>query len=172
MAKLVLGPVLRHVGTEDATVWVETDGPCEIEVLGHGDRTFCVAGHHYGLVCIDGLEPGEVHEYEVMLDGEHAWPPPDDEFPAPTIRTLGGRERVEVVFGSCRLALPRHAPYTLPKDEHPEGREFDALYTLGRELLRRPREQWPDLLLMLGDQVYVDEGSPAEIGRASCRERV
>jgi PhoD-like phosphatase len=56
--------------------------------------------------------------------------------------------------------LPHRPPYTLTKDEHPEGREFDALYTLARELIGRPRGEWPDLLLMLGDQVYVDEGSP------------
>ena len=28
------------------------------------------------------------------------------------------------------------------------------------ELMRDPDNRWPDLLLMLGDQVYVDEGSP------------
>ena len=33
-ATLVLGPLLRYVGSETATVWVETDGPAEVEVLG------------------------------------------------------------------------------------------------------------------------------------------
>src|SRR5215218_7447057 len=31
MSKLVLGPLLRYVGETDATVWVETDQPCEVE---------------------------------------------------------------------------------------------------------------------------------------------
>ena len=31
MAELILGPLLRYVGERDATVWVETDGPCEVE---------------------------------------------------------------------------------------------------------------------------------------------
>ena len=58
MAELVVGPILRHVGEEDATVWVETDARCEVEVLGQTEPTFCVDGHHYALVCIEGLEPG------------------------------------------------------------------------------------------------------------------
>jgi hypothetical protein len=158
---LLLGPLLRYVGRDDATVWVETDAPCEVEVLGHRDRTFTVAGHHYALVCVSGLSPGRIHPYDVRLDGSAAWPPPDYEFPPPAIRTPPDEGSFQVAFGSCRLALPHRPPYTLSKDEHPEGREFDALYTLAHELQGRPRESWPDLLLMLGDQVYVDEGSPA-----------
>jgi hypothetical protein len=161
MPDLVLGPILRYVGKDEATVWLETDAPCLVEVLGHADRTFTVAGHHYGLVCVGGLAPGLLHPYDVRLDGRLVWPPPEYDLPLPAIRTLGGDGPVRVVFGSCRVSLPHRPPYTLAKDEHPEGREFDALFTLSRELLRRPREDWPDLLLMLGDQVYVDEGSPA-----------
>ena len=38
MARLVLGPLLRYTGSTQATVWVETDGPCEVGVLGHRER--------------------------------------------------------------------------------------------------------------------------------------
>ena len=166
MTDLVLGPILRYVGTDEATVWVETDASCEVEVLGHRERTFMVEGHHYALVCVGGLAPAQAHPYDICLDGRRVWPPPGYNFPAPAIRTIGREGRVEIVFGSCRVALPHRVPYTLPKDEHSEGREFDALYTLARELLGRRRGDWPDLLLMLGDQVYVDEGSPV------ARERI
>ena len=37
MAKLVLGPLLRYVGETEAVVWVETDEPCEVEILGHSE---------------------------------------------------------------------------------------------------------------------------------------
>ena len=47
---LVLGPLLRYVGQDCAHVWVETDSPCEVEVLGAKAPTFHVAGHHYALV--------------------------------------------------------------------------------------------------------------------------
>ena len=34
MADLILGPLLRYLDEHKATVWVETDAPCEVEVLG------------------------------------------------------------------------------------------------------------------------------------------
>ena len=44
MAQLILGPLLRYAGEEDATIWVETDGPCEVEVLGSREPTFQCRG--------------------------------------------------------------------------------------------------------------------------------
>jgi hypothetical protein len=40
---LVLGPMLRHAGTESATLSVETSGPRELEIPGHRTSTFAVA---------------------------------------------------------------------------------------------------------------------------------
>ena len=68
--ELTLGPLLRYTGESDATVWVETDTACEVEVLGHRASTFEIEGHHYTLVRITDLEPGKTYEYEVSLDGE------------------------------------------------------------------------------------------------------
>ncbi|HEX6450619.1 MAG TPA: hypothetical protein VF060_14305, partial [Trebonia sp.] len=62
---LILGPMLRYVSETEATIWVETDRACQVEILGRRAKTFEVAGHHYGLVVIDGLEPGSEHEYQV-----------------------------------------------------------------------------------------------------------
>jgi PhoD-like phosphatase len=160
MPALVLGPLLRYVGETEAVIWVETDGPCEVEVLGARERTFCVCDHHYALVCCGGLERGAWHEYEVRLDGELVWPV-DDGFPRSAFRTYPKEDALEVVFGSCRLAAPHVPPYSLRKDEDPRGREIDALHTLAQRMRNQPREEWPDVLLMLGDQVYADEVSPA-----------
>jgi hypothetical protein len=159
MAILVLGPVLRYVGETEAVVWVETDEPCEVEVLGGREKTFCVEGHHYALVPLEGLDPATTYEYEIALDGERCWPEPDSEFPPSVIRTLGSGEPVRLCFGSCRVSLPHHGPYVLPKDDTPEGREFDALYSLAHEMLRQDPTEWPHALVMLGDQVYADEVS-------------
>jgi PhoD-like phosphatase len=159
MPELVLGPVLRYVGETEAVIWVETDGPCEVEVLGTRERTFCVCDHHYALVCCGGLEPATWHEYEVKLDGEPVWPL-NDGFPRSAFRTYPKEESLEVVFGSCRLAAPHVPPFSLRKDEDPRGREIDALHTLAQSMSNSPREEWPDVLLMLGDQVYADEVSP------------
>jgi hypothetical protein len=160
MAKLVLGPLLRYVGETEAVLWVETDEACEVEVLGHREPTFHVNGHHYAFVIADGLEPGSTTAYEVALDGETRWPEPDGDYPPSVIRTLGGEAPLRFAFGSCRVSLPHHAPYALAKDDHPDGREFDALYSLTKEMLRGEPSEWPLALLLLGDQVYADEVSP------------
>ncbi len=160
MAELILGPMLRYVSETEATVFVETDTPTEVAILGASAPTFEIEGHHYALVQIADLERGSVNPYEVALDGERAWPPEDYELPAPEIRTFEpGHETIDIAFGSCRVALPHEPPWTLSKDEDDRGRELDALYVLAREMLGGDAERWPDMLLMLGDQVYVDEGS-------------
>ena len=160
MPELVLGPLLRFVDATEATVWVETDAPCEVEILGSTARTFQVFGHHYALVHITGLEENKDHPYEVRLDGECRWPEPDSEFPPSLIRTVGHQGRLKVSFGSCRVSLPHEPPYTCSKDDDERGREVDALYALGRRMERQQPHEWPDLLVLLGDQVYADEVSP------------
>jgi hypothetical protein len=160
MAKLILGPLLRYVGETEATVWVETSAPCEVEVLGRRESTFTVEEHHYALVRIEGLEPGSFNEYEVSLDGERHWPQAGSDLPPSAVRTLGRDAPLDVCFGSCRVALPHEEPYTETKDSHEDGKEFDALRVLAREMIRGEHSEWPEFLFLLGDQVYVDEGSP------------
>jgi hypothetical protein len=167
MAELVLGPLLRYAGTEDATIWVETDSPCRVELRIEGAptcgrRTFAVSGHHYALVHCEGLEPDSAAPYEVHLDGERAWPQAGSELPPSVIRTHSGAEGDEtrILFGSCRVSAPHEPPYSLHKDAHPEGREVDALVAMAQRMTGRPPDEWPHALLLLGDQVYADEASP------------
>jgi hypothetical protein len=167
MPGLVLGPLLRYTGSTQATVWVETDVPCEVAVLDARAQTFCVEGHHYALVVLDGLDEGSVRTYEVHLNGERAWPP-DDGRPASTIHTREHERHARLVFGSCRVGDPQRPPYTLPRSEHPLGFGIDALWALSRRL-QSGHEEWPDCLLLLGDQVYADETS--EQTRAFIRAR-
>jgi hypothetical protein len=157
---LVLGPLLRYVGEEEAVFWVETDSPCEVEVLGARERTFCVEGHHYALVHAEGLERGAWHEYEVLLDGERAWPEPDSRFPASRFRTYPKDDPLEVIFGSCRVTAPHEMPFALRKDQDPRGRGVDSLRALALRMASHSHHEWPDVLLLLGDQVYADEVSP------------
>ncbi len=158
MPSLVLGPMLRHAGRTDATVWVETDAACTVEVLGHEAQTFRVGAHHYALVIVDDLEPGTVTPYEVALDGERVWPR-DDGFPPSAIRTISDGP-MDVVFGSCRVAYPHRPPYSLTKDEDPQGREVCALRALALALTEVPAAQRPGALILLGDQIYADEVEP------------
>ncbi|HEX4626024.1 MAG TPA: alkaline phosphatase D family protein [Solirubrobacteraceae bacterium] len=158
----MVGPLLRYVGRHDATVWVETDQPCEVEVLGRRSRTFAVCGHHYALVCIEGLDPATIYPYEVALDGHTAWPDTDAAtFPPSSIRTRAGDDHdLRIAFGSCRVAYPHERPFSLRKDDNKRGREVDALYAMALRMRHQDPDRWPDLLLWLGDQVYADEISP------------
>jgi phosphodiesterase/alkaline phosphatase D-like protein len=147
---LLLGPLLRHVDPVSATVWVETDRPCEVDVLGRRARTFCVGGHHYALVVVEGLEAGSSTPYEVRLDDVRVWPPERSTFPPSRIRTPGTRDEFRVAFGSCRYATPS----TVEPDE---GIPPDALDAYAARIAGQPEDQWPDALVLLGDQVYADE---------------
>ena len=149
--------MLRHVGQTDATVWVETDRACEVQILGCAAETFEVEGHHFAIVCIDGLEPDRQYPYDVHLDGERAWPPPDDPFPQPQIKLIPPGRSVRLAFGSCRTSAPLRAPYTWRGLWHPKGRGVDALRAFGARMLNQPSSLWPDALLMLGDQLYADD---------------
>lgn len=161
MPELLVGPLVRYVGKTDATIWVETDQACEVEILGRTARTFAVEGHHYALVALESLEPGSSQAYEVALDGERAWPPAASGFPPSVLRTFRDQERIELVFGSCRVAAPHEPPFTVPKEVNAEqGRGFDALHALARSLLQGDSATYPDLLFLCGDQVYADEVSP------------
>ncbi|MEU6103774.1 alkaline phosphatase D family protein [Streptomyces flaveolus] len=158
MADLRLGPLLRYNDGSSATIWAETSRPCTAEVrcadgAGGTARTFQVAGHHYVLVPVTGLTSGTATAYEVFLDGTRVWPVPDSPFPPSVIASPTGDDGMRVAFGSCRWA----APPAGGKD--PVGP--DALDTLAARIAADPGGARPDVLLLLGDQVYADEVSDA-----------
>jgi hypothetical protein len=157
---LVLGPLLRYIGETEATIWVETDRSCQVEVLGHAAPTFEVAGHHYGLVVVTGLRPGTEYAYQVVLGETVRWPEPGSGFGPSVLRTPdpGGPRRL--VFGSCRVAElppPRRRHRALRGREHGS----DAMAALAHRLARKPPGSWPHSMLLIGDQVYADETGPA-----------
>jgi len=156
MATLRLGPILRHVGERDASIWVETDAPCSVEVhageLTGAQRTFTVAGHHYAIVVLTGLLPGTSSAYQVTLDGESAWPVAGSSHPASRIRTIDPARPIRIISGSCREP-PR--PGRAGRDGDP-----DVLDAYAIRMASQAHEEWPDAFLMLGDQVYADDTSP------------
>jgi phosphodiesterase/alkaline phosphatase D-like protein len=164
---LVLGPVLRHVGETTATVWVQTEHSATVRVLGCEARTFEVSGHHYALVQVTGLPPDSRTPYEVDVDGVRVWPSTTSPFPASVIRTRGpdsdGRNRI--IFGSCR--------YPKVVDRKLSAKlGIDALDAYAARMREQPPQEWPDALLLLGDQVYADELTPRNRMRiAGNRER-
>src|SRR3954453_2643220 len=158
MPHLVLGPLLRHVGAHDVTVWVETDVPCEVEVRAASARatarTFSVGGHHFAIVVLDGLPAGTCEPYTVSLDGAQVWPAADSASPPSILRTIDAARPFHVLFGSCR------SPAAVEIDD-PTGSGEDVLGGYARLMARNDPETWPQALFMLGDQVYADEPSKA-----------
>lgn len=151
---LRLGPQLRHVGSSTATVWVETDAPCDVRVrLENGlvstARTFTVHGHHYAVCEIGGLPSGAALSYEVFLGEDRVWPEPESPMPPSVVRTLDGSARTRLLYGSCRT----------PTGDTPEGLVRygpDLLRATARRLATEPVEG-NLVLLLIGDQVYADE---------------
>ena len=163
--ELVLGPVVRGAGAGNLSVWVETDRPGEVEVLGAVSPTFAVADHHYAIVELPAQEPGSV-AYTVQLDGRTVWPPPGDAAAAPRLR-VGSADSLEIMAGSCRQQAPE--PLWLGRSRTRFGQLGpDALATLAHEIREHGRTA-PDLLLLTGDQVYADEQHPSV--RAGLRRR-
>ncbi|CAN5761960.1 alkaline phosphatase D family protein [soil metagenome] len=136
-------------------VWVQTEQAARVEVLGHSAPTFEVQDCHYALVPVQGLTPDTITEYQVHVDGVLVWPQPDSDFPPSVIRTRGPErsERLKVIFGSCRYPKTGDA-----KLDNKLG--LDALDCYADRLTAMPVEEWPDALILLGDQVYADELTP------------
>jgi hypothetical protein len=167
--RLLLGPVLRYADATQVVLWAEVSEPASVEVHGRSTSTFEVCGHHYCYLVVDGLAPGTDTAYDVRLDGTVVWPLADDPRPAPRLRTSRDDGRLDVVFGSCRVDRPHEHPWDLEPEQHPDGVGVDALQALAVACASGGSEL-PDLLLMLGDQVYADEGLSPEVS-AKQREK-
>ena len=159
-ARLLIGPLLRRVVGTRATVWVEASAPAVVTVRAAGGAsgtapTFSSYDHHYALVVVEGLAPDSAASYEVLIDDEMAWPVPESGFPPSVIRTRAADDRdqpVRLIFGSCRKTT-----------QHATARRLlpDALDAYARRLIAAPEPAArPDLLVLLGDQVYADAASP------------
>ena len=173
MAELVLGPMLRHVTETSATVWVETDRRCTVEVLGRTTPTFCVAGHHYALV--DHRRPHAGVDQRVRRTARRrgrAGPSRAARCRPAGSAPCGDGPLVAVVFGSCRTAAPHEPPWALELAIDDRGRGVDALYAYALRMVDQPADEWPELAVFLGDQVYADDSSPQtreRIARSAAR---
>jgi hypothetical protein len=155
--QLVLGPMLRYLDSVAATVWVETDAPCTVSVqspageLGQR-KTFNVCGHHFAIVAIRDLPAGASFPYSVTLDAAQVWPDADSSWPASLIRPYAAGADLRLAFGSCRAAGPM--------DDAERG--VDALHALAERMRTSEPDSWPDLLALVGDQVYADDNLSPE----------
>ena len=160
MPQLVLGPMLRYLDGDGATIWVETDAACTVGVHADGAppakaETFNVCGHHYAIVAVRGLSPGVAVPYSVTLDGGAVWPLEGSTWPQSLLRPHAPGSALRIAFGSCRAAGPL--------DDLQWG--VDALHALAERMRTTPPDSWPDLLALVGDQVYADDNLSPETKR-------
>jgi phosphodiesterase/alkaline phosphatase D-like protein len=170
--RLVLGPLLRHIGDHEAVVWMETNQEGTVVVrLSSGARalepgtarTVRVGLRHYALVALAGLSPNTWYEYAVdFVPGEsepvRVWPDRFLRMPPSSFRTLphAGVD-LSLAFVSCRLSRP-------PQEVEASTDGVDALRAWARRIRqthRLRRLRWPHLMLMTGDQIYADNPSGA-----------
>ena len=71
--------------------------------------SFEVHGHHYALVDVECLMPGEATAYDVRLDVVMAWPEPASPFSPSLIRPHDVSRPFVLTFGSCHPAVG-HTP--------------------------------------------------------------
>ncbi|MBC7307419.1 MAG: alkaline phosphatase family protein, partial [Dietzia sp.] len=149
--EILVGPMLRYVDSTDATVWVEVSAPCEVTIRAGDEvvteRSWGVHGHHFAVLHLCRLPEGEMTPYEVSLDDRLAWPV-DPGRPS-VIRTPRADDTVRLAFGSCRRGESQ-TPVALRRIG------ADALVALAHRMAHTPQEEWPDAMLLLGDQVYAD----------------
>lgn len=164
--ELLVGPILRYVDRTDATVWVEVSTPCRVTIRAGGqefvDESWGVHGHHFAILHLSGLPEGTETEYEVLLDDGLVWPT-DPSRPS-AIRTPRPDDKVRLSFGSCRRG----------EDQTPRALRIigaDALVARAHQMADTPHEEWPDAMLLLGDQVYADIPSRRITERLARRRR-
>ncbi|MEM7395120.1 MAG: alkaline phosphatase D family protein [Verrucomicrobiota bacterium] len=149
--QLEQGPLLGHVGPEEARIWFQTPGamPAGIQIgttedLADGGMVFSPPfgedADHMGHVLVPGLQPDTRYYYKVLLDGEPADGEPVRSFTtAPPVGTDG---RLRFIFGSCfGTGKPSFKPENWDLVAHTVK---------------------PDLILQMGDNHYADSTDPAK----------
>jgi alkaline phosphatase D len=146
-----LGPMLGHVGPEEARFWLKASGEAEAGVVVGRKADLSDAmliesepvplhesAARMGTIRVEGLEPATPYYYAVTLDGERHTSPPYPSFT--TAPPPGGPTSLRIAFSSCA------------------GHEGPLAAAAWGELDARARA---DLILLLGDNHYADSTDPA-----------
>ncbi len=147
-AYLQAGPMLGHVGSDHAHMWIRSTAAAGWKIVlfeQETSREIEGAALHAdtgltGITVISGLKPGTSYSYQIVLDGREQLP-----LPLPSFTTAPGQDhacRQRIVFGSC------------------VGHTIAAAAPTWAELAERramtTAEGAFDVLLMLGDNHYAN----------------
>lgn len=157
-AHLRAGPMVGHVGTHEARLWVRATAAVPWSVQFGESATLenarelpgsvlAVESAETGVANLDGLKPGTRYFYRVLIEGR-----PQQVAPLPSFVTapgLGEKGRFRIAFGSCvgdtiAAAAPAWAELAARRDLGAKAGGFD-------------------LLLMLGDNHYANSTDPDKL---------
>lgn len=168
----VYGPMPGYLAMRQATLWIGLSRPgrVEIEYWPAGEPTKARASSAVDVeashalasthLTIDGLTPGTTYAYRVVVDGVAADLGPLAFETLAQWRFRGPPPEFTVATGSCH--------YVNDPATDRAGQTGDRAYGQGFSILDRIAERAPDLMLWLGDNVYLrgpDFYHPREFGR-------
>jgi phosphodiesterase/alkaline phosphatase D-like protein len=174
---ILVGPLVRAVSSTCATIWVEISRASlvtlQVQSTSNPEQTFSVnlltlsvGGHFYAAPQLPSLLPFTLYTYKLIISTQ------DNSLPKSTIssdfytfRTLPAKQALtgdvlipsdvtpseallRLAYGSCRKLANADA---------------DTLSAYGDWLLEHVSEQeryWPQVLLLIGDQIYADQPPP------------
>ena len=159
-AALVAGPMLADVTHRSAMVWVQTDGPAEVRLdavatdpglppeAGRATLTATVqtGPDGTGTIVLGGLAPGTTYDYDLVVGGQPvALPYPTALTTQPLWQWRSDPPAFTVAFGSCYY------------DNDPPFDRPGTPYGGSTAIFEQIRQKSPDLMLWLGDNVYLRE---------------
>lgn len=151
------GPMVGHVDLMEATVWLQCHGPCQAalqvwpvdapdKVRHLPTRTSTASTAHALKFTVDGLEPGTTYRYQVSLNGVTVpFEEPLTFSTQPIWRFRTDPPPFAVALGSCTY---------INQTEHDRpGKPYGG----GYEIFDAIAQQQPDVMLWLGDNIYLRE---------------
>lgn len=151
------GPMLGHVDMLEARIWLQCHGPCNVGIQywneAHPDSLLVLpvqqsdrANAHVLEFVADRLKPGTTYQYQVALNGRTIpFPEPLSFTTQPLWKFRTDPPPFTVAMGSCTYV--NEPEYDRPGRPYGDGmRIFDAI-----------ADKNPDLMLWLGDNIYLRE---------------
>ena len=128
------------MSARDATVWVETDAPCEVEILGARDAHLPGRGPPLRARRTSrASNPAGRHAVRGALDGERCWPPPTADWPPSVHPDAGAGEHAAARFRLVPGAPPARAALDADQGRRRPGpRDRRALRVLALRMREQP----------------------------------
>ena len=156
-AQLVSGPMPGYSDMKEVGIWLQLDGPGEVfleywpasspEKRERTSSHHCMPGQAYtARIAVMDLEPGMAYEYEVYINDEAVTHSSTLEFQTQTLwQHRSDPPPFDLALGSCTYINEER--YDRP----------GTPYGSGYSIFDRIADQEPDLMLWLGDNIYLRE---------------